>query len=113
MALAKKNAGLAQFTENVVLSEEIQELLQKVKISEDEELTKLLPDIRGAVVEVSAAGQCYRCRIDYSLGEPENPMDEVAIVNKFIELAEYAGVSSQKAKSIVEKVNNGQIIINY
>ena len=110
VALAKKEAGLSQFQDKVVLSDEIQGLLKKVTIYEDPELTSLLPDIRGAVVEVSAKGKFYKCRIDYSLGEPENPMDDAAIIEKFRGLASYSGISNDDADIIIDSVYRGNII---
>lgn len=110
VALAKKDAGLSQYNEKVVLSETIQQLLKKVQITEDVELTSLLPDIRGAKVEVESGGNSYSCRIDYSLGEPENPMDDTAIIEKFKDLAGFAGLTIEKVNDIVTKVYNGQII---
>ena len=110
VALAKKNADLAQYTERVVLSDEIQNLLRKVEIYEDPELTSLLPDIRGSKVEVETAGKSYQCRIDYSLGEPENPMSDEAIIDKFRGLADYAGLNTKQTERIVSDVYNGKII---
>ena len=110
VALARKDAGLSQYNEKVVLSETIQQLLKKVQITEDVELTCLLPDIRGAKVEVEAGGNSYSCRIDYSLGEPENPMDDTAIIEKFKDLSGFAGLTIEKVNDIVEKVYKGQII---
>ena len=110
VALARKDAGLSQYNEKVVLSETIQQLLKKVQITEDVELTSLLPDIRGAKVEVEAGGNSYSCRIDYSLGEPENPMDDTAIIEKFKDLSMFAGLTIEKVNDIVSKVYKGQII---
>lgn len=110
VALVKKDAGLSQFKDEVVLSDEIQDLLRKVEIAEDTELTSLLPDVRGAIVEVSTSGENYRRRVDYSLGEPENPMDDAAIVDKFRGLTAYCGIPDAVADEIIEKVYSGKII---
>lgn len=111
VALAKKDAGLAQYKEEVVLSDEIQQLLTKVVICEDEELTSLLPDIRGSKVEVQAAGKTYRSRVDYSLGEPENPMSDEDIIEKFKGLAAYSGIRETIANSVIEDVFSNKVII--
>ena len=111
VSLAKKEAGLPQYKEDVVLSDEIQNLLKKVEICEDEELTSLLPDIRGSKVEVLAAGQSYRSRIDYSLGEPENPMSDNDIIEKFKGLAAFAELDNDTASMIVNKIFNGEIVV--
>lgn len=113
VSLAKKEAGLPQYKEDVVLSDEIQNLLKKVEICEDEELTSLLPDIRGSKVEVLAAGQSYRSRVDYSLGEPENPMSDNDIIEKFKELVQFAGLGKETAQTIVRNVFEGKVITIY
>lgn len=113
VALAKKEVGLDQYKEKVVLSEDIQNLLKKVEIGEDQELTGLLPDIRGSKVEVLVAGRTYRSRVDYSLGEPENPMGDEELVDKFKGLAQFAGLSNQTAQTIVRNVFEGKVITIY
>ena len=110
IALAKKEAGLAQYNEEVVLSEDIQNLLKKVVISEDEELTSLLPDIRGSKVEVIAKGKKYESRIDYSLGEPENPMSDDDIIEKFLGLTTTVGININTARMALKKVFDGVVI---
>lgn len=111
VALTKRNAGLTQYKENVVLSDEIQQLLTKVEIIEDPELTGLLPDIRGSKVEVITKDKRYESRVDYSLGEPENPMSDDDIIAKFDGLAFYAGLNQDITKEIIKKVFNGEVII--
>ncbi len=111
VSLVKKDAGLPQFDEDVVLSPDIQDLLQKVEIEEDAELTSLLPDIRGSKVEVVANGKNYNSRVDYSLGEPENPMSDSDIIEKFKGLAAFAEIDKDSASMIVEKVFNGEVVL--
>lgn len=109
VALCKKEAGLSQYKEDVVVSDEIQCLLNKVEIAEDVELTKLLPDIRGAVVEVETPSKTYRARVDYSLGEPENPMSDNDIINKFSDLSLYYGLDHASSQRIVKGVFEGNV----
>ena len=113
VALVKKDAGLSQYSYEIVLSEPVQNLLKKVEIVEDPELTSLLPDIRGAKVEVKTAKKEYRSRINYSLGEPENPMGDDAIIGKFHDLAKYVGLKKSIADTIVRDVFNGKIITKF
>ena len=110
VAIAKKNAGMNQYTTDVVMSEEIQSLLNKVEICENFELTSCLPDIRGAIVEIEVEGKRYKKRVNYSLGEPENPMSDDALIAKFKELALYAGINVIHINSVVEDVLKGKII---
>ena len=113
VALVYKAAGFAQYSEDVVKSEEIQSLLSKVEITENIELTKLLPDIRGSIVKVETDDKQYNCRIDYSLGEPENPMDDNAIIAKFLDLTNHARLSQNTAKDLVKRVFNNEVITRF
>ena len=113
VALVKKDAGLSQYKDGIVHSEIVQNLLKKVEIVEDTELTKLLPDIRAAKVTVKTAENEYQCRIDYSLGEPENPMDDNAIIKKFITLAEFVGIKKEITDQIIRDVYKGKIITKF
>lgn len=113
VALARKDAGLDQYMEDVVLSDDIQELLKKVEIREDPDLTGLLPDIRGSKVEVETADKKYHSRVNHSLGEPENPMTDEDIMEKFTKLALFAGLNMDEAKSIADKVFDGRIITSF
>lgn len=110
VALATRNAGLPQYNENVVMSEDIQQLLSKVEIFEDPELTALLPDVRGSIVDVETSTNSYHSRVDYSLGEPENPMNDEVIIDKFIALSTYSGLERAKADTVVNRVLNNEII---
>ena len=113
VALSEKDASMAQFNEKIVLSDNIQRLLNKVEIKEDEELTNLLPDIRGSKVEVITASQTYKCRINHSLGEPENPMSDNDIINKFIALANYSGLGKTLAHNVAKNILAGNIITSF
>jgi hypothetical protein len=59
---------------------------------------------------VSTIGKNYQSRVDYSLGEPENPMDDTAIMEKFRGLTAYCGISDVVADIIIDNVYNGKII---
>lgn len=110
VALATRGAGLPQYEECVVLSDEIQQLLTKVEIHEDSELTGLLPDIRGSKVVVETSTRNYQSRVDYSLGEPENPMNDEDIKEKFIGLVKFSGLDSHSAHDIITRVYNGEVL---
>ena len=84
-----------------------------MEIEEDAELTNLLPDIRGSKVEVVANGKNYNSRVDYSLGEPENPMSDSDIIEKFKGLAAFAEIDKDSASMIVEKVFSGEVVLKF
>lgn len=110
IALANKEVGLMQYSESIVKSAEIQTLLNKVEICENPSLTLQLPNIRGAVVEVSVGGKVYKCQVDHSLGEPENPMNDDDVIKKFLGLAKFAGLQENKANEVIRDVFRGKFV---
>lgn len=66
------------------LDREAVQLAQKVKVVESDELTKVSPDKRAAIVTVTLVnGTSRRMRIDYAKGEPENPMTQQELDEKW------------------------------
>ncbi|MBO7509712.1 MAG: MmgE/PrpD family protein, partial [Bacteroidales bacterium] len=55
----------------------------KVSIVEDPEITSWLPEKRAARVTVVAMGRSYVHLVEYPKGEPENPMSETELKNRF------------------------------
>jgi len=101
-AIVNRNAGIGAFTESMVKDRSILELTGKVHVTEDEEMTAASPGIRAAEVTVSLRDRRQlRKRVDYPLGEPENPMSEDMILEKFKTLAAGAGMEDGRIDSII------------
>jgi len=94
-AIVNKEAGLREFDESAIQNAETLNLAKKVTIVADEELTTIFPTRRAAIVRIESNGQVYEHRVDYPLGEPENPMTPKAIENKFRLLATSSGLCEQ------------------
>lgn len=102
-AIINKNAGLQAFDEKMIGQKDIMELANKVYVYEDEELTAISPGKRAAIVEIHLEnGQKYSYRVDYPLGEPENPMSMDAIEDKYWELGRFSGISENRLKDILD-----------
>ncbi len=107
VALTKTKAGLSEFTEEVINDNDILSLTQKVTVEADEELTTLVPQKRAAIVSVETnKGQVFTQRVDYPKGEPENPISDMELENKFISLAQYSGKTEDECKSIIDSIEN-------
>lgn len=105
VALITGKAGLSEFLPKYIENDKVRALTKKVKVEEDKELSALVPEKRGAIVEiVTYQGASFTERVDYPKGEPENPMYLKDIEQKFIELALYGGKTREKAGEIIEKV---------
>ena len=84
LALVKGNAGLDDYSAASVCDAEIHRLADKVSIVEDPEITSWLPEKRAARVTVVAMGRSYVHLVEYPKGEPENPMSETELKNRFL-----------------------------
>ena len=73
------------------LDEKIVSLAERVRVTEDPELTAESPQKRIAVVTVNLNdGSEHSCRVDYAKGDPENPMTEEELAEKRRLLLAYA-----------------------
>ena len=97
-------AGLQEFTEDAVKGEEIVALTKKVKVSADEELSKIFPDIQAAVVTIRTKDGQYTDRVDFPKGEPENPLTDEEFRDRYDGLMEYAGVSPDISAEVYDTV---------
>ena len=105
IALWTGKAGIAEFAEPYVSDPEILDLTQKVEIVSDEELSRLVPDKRVAIVNVHMCnGKVLSERVEYPKGEPENPLSPEENLAKFLSMTEHAGIASEKAQSIFQEI---------
>ena len=80
-------------------------LANKVTVCSDDKLTALVPEKRPAIIKVTTyKNDCYVEQVDLPKGEPENPLTEDEIKDKFISLALYRGTSQKKADEIIRRV---------
>ena len=101
IALWTGKAGIEEFAEPYVSNPEILELTQKIDIIPSEELSKLVPDKRAAVVEVILGdGTVLSDSVEYPKGEPENPLTSEELWAKFCSMAEHAEISFEKATAL-------------
>lgn len=105
IALATGKAGIAEFAEPYVTDIVILDLTRRVDIISDEELSKLVPDKRVAIVEVTMKnGRTFTERVEYPKGEPENPLSSEENYAKFLSMTTHAGLSEEKAKCIFDEL---------
>ena len=108
VSLATGKAGISEFAEPYVSDEAILNLTKQVDIIPDEELSKLVPDKRVALVEVFMNdGQLLSDRVEYPKGEPENPLSYEENLVKFLSMTAHAGISEEKANRIFMELTTG------
>ncbi len=98
-------AGTEVFGEKYVNDPEIIALTEKVQVCPDDRLTALVPNKRAAIVDITTFdGSCHSERVDYPKGEPENPLSNDELEQKFISLATYGNISTKKIHRIIKTV---------
>jgi 2-methylcitrate dehydratase PrpD len=90
-------------TEHNVLSPLVQELADKVVICIDPDRDALYPNQRGARVTIKAGNNSYIHAVAVPRGEPEHPLDDIALVEKFNKNAGMV-FPSKKVQKICEEV---------
>lgn len=105
IALATGRAGIAEFAEPYVSDKTILNLTQKVDIMPSEELGKLVPDKRVAIVKVVMKdGTEFTDKVEYPKGEPENPLTAEENLAKFLSMTAHTGIAEGKAKAIFNEL---------
>lgn len=102
-ALIHHKAGLEMFCQEMIYDEKIIGLTNKVMVKENEELSKLVPNKRSAIVTVNYLdGTRETARVDYPKGEPENPIDKQELSDKFYSLMNSVEIDKTEMKKIWE-----------
>jgi 2-methylcitrate dehydratase PrpD len=109
LAIVVGKAGLDDFSDETVNNAQIIALTNKTVVCADEKISSLVPQKRAAIVAIEMFnGTTYSERVDFPRGEPENPLSEDEIKEKFIALAMYGNKSEEECREIIEVVWNIQ-----
>ena len=93
--LVRGKAGLQEYTDEAIKDPKVHEIAKKITIEIDPEIQKLYPNPRSMIVQIKdKKGNIYSSRVDYPKGDPENPMTDEELIDKFIDVTE--GVISRK-----------------
>lgn len=104
VALYTGKGGLDEFMEPYISNTEIQTITDKVTVSDMDELTVLCPQKRVAMVTVKTKNGVFTERVDYPKGEPENPLSQQELEDKFRGLAMYGGLTGQECDEVINEV---------
>ena len=105
--LVRGKAGLQEYTDEAIKDPKVHEIAKKITIEIDPEIQKLYPNPRSMIVQIKdKKGNIYSSRVDYPKGDPENPMTDEELIDKFIDVTE--GVISKKRQAeIIENTLHG------
>jgi len=94
------NNGYDAFDEKHFCNPVLQAFMNKVEVRTDSELDNCYPRQRGAVVEIDTIqGTTLARKVEYPLGEPENPLPQSATLAKFRDAA-CASLSEESIRKI-------------
>lgn len=104
-ALTLGYADINAFEEKNVVNSDILSLAAKIHVSERNDFSTLCPQKRIALVRVfTKNGEVIERQVDYPKGEPENPMTDDDLKQKFMSLAMSAGVKSETCEYVMQQV---------
>jgi len=100
--LVRGKAGLQEYTEEAIQDPKVREIAKKITIEIDPEIQKLYPNPRSMIVQIKdKKGNVYSSRVDYPKGDPENPMTDDELIDKFIDVTEGV-ISKGRQAEIIE-----------
>ena len=99
-------AGLDDFCESRLVDPEIKNLMKRITIISDNELSLQYPRKWPARVNITTTkGSRVSGAIDYPKGDPENPLTETELTQKFLSLTKGI-IVPLKANKLIERVMN-------
>ena len=105
VALCTGKAGIEEFTDRYIQDSLVQKLTKIAVIEGDEELSRLVPDKRVAVVVVQQEdGKAFMSRVEYPKGEPENPLSEDELFAKFYSMTNHANIDNYQSEKLFQMV---------
>lgn len=107
-AILYGNAMIEEFDMHHITTKKMQDLLMKISVTEDENISANFPKTQTAIVEIKDYNGCtYSRRVDLPKGEPENPLTDDEIKQRFYSLMRYAGVEHNTIDHIFEFIMYG------
>ncbi|WP_315122283.1 MmgE/PrpD family protein [uncultured Clostridium sp.] len=107
VALLLGRVGVEEFNLELINNPSIIELVNKVSICDDEEINSLVPQMRPAIVKITTyKGECYEERVNFPKGEPENPLTDQELFDKFKFLAKFSSKTESESNKIINCVMN-------
>lgn len=104
VALVTGSADMKAFSNESITNKTILELIKKVEVKEDAELTALNPQKRAAIVAVHTKDRAFLQRVDYPKGEPENPLSKEELEEKFRSLAMYGRLTKEECDTVINEI---------
>jgi 2-methylcitrate dehydratase PrpD len=106
VSLVKKRCSVPEFTDEAIQEPEVIEVAHKVRWQLEPEFEKLYPKVYPAAMElITNDGRQFTSQVDYPKGDPENPVTDGELIDKFEFLASDT-ISIPRIRRIVDTVMN-------
>ncbi len=107
VSIVTNEAGIKQFTQKYIDNIEIISLTKKISVRADEEISSLFPKQSAALIEIyTNDGEIYTEKVDKPKGDPENPLTDIELLQKFEQSAEFRNKSEEERGKIINIVRN-------
>lgn len=105
IALHRGSAGVGDYTDEVLGTPEVKALAERITVVKDDLLDTMLPQRRVAVLTFERhGGAADDIRVDFAKGEPENPVTDDELEDKFSELLRWADRTTRETVALIEAV---------
>lgn len=102
--LLRGKAGLREYTEESIRDERVRELARRINIDVDPEIQRLYPNPRSLILELKTKdGIVLSHRVDYPKGDPENPMSDSELEDKFLDITEEP-IGRERSSLLLERL---------
>lgn len=103
--LLERRAGLAEFTDEVVMRDDVREMIKKVDFYVNDEAEAAGYSKMTTIIDIALKdGRVVSGRADYGKGSPANPMTYEEVADKFRGCAEFAKWDNGKTEDIIAMV---------
>ena len=103
--LLEGRAGLAEFTDEVVLRPDVKAMIEKIDFVVDQDAEAAGYHKMTTIIDIELAnGRKVSGRADFGKGSPANPMTYEEVADKFRENTEFAKFPKQQAQAVVAMV---------
>jgi 2-methylcitrate dehydratase len=112
VGLIEGELGPDQFKREQWKDPKVLDLMSRIKIEIDKELSTLYPPARPVILEIRIKnGESYKTRVDYPRGDPHNPMTDQETEAKFKKLAGNL-IQESQMREIIDLVNHIEEVSN-
>ena len=94
------NAGLNEYSDDVIRSNDLREMLKISGVIANDEYESQFPGKQIASLRVSTNQKLYTYKVEYPKGEIENPLSDDEFSRRFHEMCKYAGKTDDAIKDL-------------